>query len=64
MRWTLLVLARFGSEIGSNLNRTGPDARFRFGVHAAGAVFEPEPNVNRNPGKMLVLSGILSVSGA
>jgi hypothetical protein len=29
---TIIVLGGFGSEIGSNLNRTEPDAAFRFEV--------------------------------
>ncbi|KAJ7089637.1 hypothetical protein C8R44DRAFT_751378 [Mycena epipterygia] len=37
---TSLVLAKFGSEIGSNLNRTELNARFRFKVQQ---IAEPEP---------------------
>jgi hypothetical protein len=37
-----IVVARFGSEIGSNLNRTEPNARFRFKVQQNA---EPEREV-------------------
>ncbi|KAJ7264249.1 hypothetical protein C8J57DRAFT_1230726 [Mycena rebaudengoi] len=37
-----VVVARFGSEIGSNLNRTEPNARFRFKVQQ---IPEPERQV-------------------
>ncbi|KAJ7038626.1 hypothetical protein C8F04DRAFT_1179640 [Mycena alexandri] len=67
-----IVPARSGSEIGSNLNRTELNARFRFsvrrlpepnttfrfGVQALSVVFEPEPNPEPHS---LILSGFQSI---